>query len=124
MIDANSERATILLAHGSRDPLWRRPIEAVADRIRQLSPATRVRCAYLENTAPDPDTSSAELVQLGARHITIVPLFLGIGKHARDDLPVLLTRLKASHPQVAFDLRPAIGEEAQIIELIARIALS
>ena len=99
-------------------------MEAVAERIRQLAPAIQVRCAYLEITTPDLASCSAELVQQGVRFITIVPMFLGIGKHARDDLPVLLATLKANHPQVAFVLRPAIGEEAQMIELMARIALA
>ena len=124
MSAAEQERGTILLAHGSRDPLWRQPMEAVAERIRQLAPAIQVRCAYLEITAPDLAASTAELVQQGVSFITIVPMFLGIGKHARNDLPVLLAALKASHPQVSFVLRPAIGEEAQMIELLARIALS
>ncbi len=123
MSAANPVQGTILLAHGSRDPLWRQPMEAVAERIRQLAPAIHVRCAYLEITAPDLASCTAELVQHGVRRITIVPMFLGIGKHARDDLPLLLDGLKASHPHVAFVLRPAIGEEAQMIELMARIAL-
>ncbi len=124
MSATEQERGTILLAHGSRDPLWRQPMEAVAERIRQLAPAIQVRCAYLEITAPDLAASTAELVQQGVSFITIVPMFLGIGKHARDDLPILLAKLRASHPQVGFVLRPAIGEEAQMIEVMARIALS
>ena len=40
--------AIILFAHGSRDVLWRRPIEAVANEMKQLSPDTQVACAYLE----------------------------------------------------------------------------
>ena len=124
MTAADQVQGTILLAHGSRDPQWRQPMEAVAERIRQLAPAIQVRCAYLEITAPDLARCCADLVQQGVRFITIVPMFLGIGKHARDDLPVLLATLKANHPQVTFVLRPAIGEEAQVIELMARIALA
>ncbi len=117
-------RGTIVLAHGSRDALWRRPIEAVAERIRQLAPAVHVRCAYLEASVPDLNASADELAELGVELITVVPLFLGIGKHARDDIPVLLAELRKRHPGIAFVLRPAIGEEAQMIELMARIALS
>lgn len=117
-------RGAILLAHGSRDPLWRQPIEAVADRIRQIAPTIHVRCAYLEATVPDLPTSATELANLGVTSITVMPLFLGMGKHARDDLPVLLAALQASHPGIAFCLRPAVGEDAQMIELMARIALS
>jgi hypothetical protein len=36
----------------------------------------------------------------------------------------LLASVRASHPQIAFDLRPALGEEPRVIELIAKIAVS
>jgi sirohydrochlorin cobaltochelatase len=116
--------ATILFAHGSRDPLWRKPIEAVALRITEMAPQVQVRCAYLELTAPDLTTSADELIALGVSHLTVLPLFLGVGKHAREDLPVLVAELQAKHPEVVINLRPAIGEDAQMIDLMARIALS
>ena len=119
-----SARGTILFGHGSRDPLWRKPIEAVASHIQGIAPEARVRCAYLEITEPDLPTSVAELVALGVASISIIPMFLGVGRHAREDLPLLVTELMAAHPHVAFELKPAIGEDAQMIELMARIALS
>lgn len=117
-------RGTILFAHGSRDPLWRKPIEAVALHVQELAPAVHVRCAYLELSVPDLPTSAAELSALGVTSITVVPMFLGVGRHARDDLPLLMAALQDSHPHIAFELKPAIGEDAQMIELMARIALS
>lgn len=124
LMHSDTAHGTILLGHGSRDPLWRQPIEAVASRIRNLAPALHVRCAYLELTLPDLSISAAELATLGVTSITVLPLFLGVGKHARDDLPLQIAALQARHPDIAFNLRPAIGEEAQVIELLARIALS
>jgi len=123
-MDSDTARGTILFGHGSRDPLWRLPIEAVASHIQQIAPAIQVRCAYLELTLPDLPTSAAELAALGVSSITVIPMFLGVGRHAREDLPLLMAALRDSHPQIAFDLRPAIGEEAQVIELMARIAIS
>ena len=35
--DAATVRGIILLAHGSRDPLWKQPIEAVAAHIRSTT---------------------------------------------------------------------------------------
>ncbi len=123
-MSTHHSRGTILFAHGSRDPLWQKPIEAVADKIRSLAPSALVRCAYLELSAPDLASSAAELVALGVGTIRITPLFLGVGRHAREDLPVLLGALREQYPHIVFDLKPAIGEEAQLIELIAQIALS
>ncbi len=117
-------RGIILFAHGSRDPLWSQPMEAVAARTRQLDPQALVRCAYLELTAPDLPACAAELVASGVQSITIVPMFLGVGKHAREDLPHLVADLQHRHPDVAWHLQGAIGEDARVTDLLARIALS
>ena len=115
--------AIILFAHGSRDVLWRRPIEAVANEMKQLSPDTQVACAYLELTEPDLPTTVAGLVQTGVNAIRIVPMFLGVGRHAREDLPLLLKDLIVQHPGVTFELRNAIGEEPEMTRAMAAVAL-
>ena|ERR1035437_4195069 len=124
MTNMDNLRATILLGHGSRDALWRQPIEAVANHIRQLAPNHPVRCAYLELSEPDLAASARELTKLGATSITVLPLLLGVGKHAREDIPRLLDVLQTNHPGIHFELRPAIGEDRQVIELLARLAIS
>lgn len=121
---SSPQRAVVLFAHGSRDPLWRQPIEAVAAGMADSAPQVPVRCAYLELCAPDLNTVVHELLALGVQSMTVVPMFLGVGKHAREDLPQLMQALQAQHPRIQLTLRPAIGEDPAMIELMAKIALS
>lgn len=116
-------RGIVLFAHGSRDPLWHKPIEAVAAHIATLSPHTPVVCAYLELSTPDLATATGTLVQQGVQAITILPMFLGVGKHAREDLPQLVAALCASYPDAQFSLKPAVGEDTRLVQLMAQIAL-
>ncbi|WP_354448815.1 sirohydrochlorin chelatase [Ottowia thiooxydans] len=116
-------RAIVLFAHGSRDPAWRAPIEAVAERMRQIQAGARVVCAYLELTEPDLPSTVNQLFAEGVRAITIWPMFLGTGRHAREDLPRLVEELRAQHPAVEFVLQPAIGEHPDVLETMARSAL-
>lgn len=118
----HSTTGIVLFAHGSRDPLWRAPMEAVRERIQSQSPDIDVRCAYLELCAPDLPTAAQELVALGSLAITVVPMFLGTGKHAREDLPQLVIALRAAHPQVEFCVQAAIGEDPRMTALMASIA--
>lgn len=120
----NGTRGILLFAHGSRDARWREPVEAVARRVAERDPAAQVACAYLELVEPDLPTAAAQMVRDGAAEIRVVPLFLGIGKHVREDLPMLLAGLKASHPGVRFTLQRAVGEEPALVDLLAQIALS
>jgi sirohydrochlorin cobaltochelatase len=113
----------ILFAHGSRDPAWRAPIEAVAARMRALQPAAHVICAYLDFTAPDLPTAVQTLRAAGANAIAIWPMFLGAGRHARDDLPPLVAQLRTRHPDTTFTLHPAIAEHPDVLEAMARTAL-
>jgi sirohydrochlorin cobaltochelatase len=113
----------ILFAHGSRDPLWKLPIEAVAARIREREVDAQVACAYLELTTPDLPSVAAQMITSGAMTLRIVPMFLGVGRHAREDLPVLVTQLQADHPQVHFELQAAVGENPLLIDLMAQIAI-
>ncbi len=137
----------ILFAHGSRDPLWRGPIEAVAKRIRAEHHKLPVACAYLELCEPSLiDATSSMLIQIKIDHqiainsianyaysitasgskrlkIRIVPMFLGMGKHAREDLPELATTLRSAHPEVEFEITPTVGEDARVTALLASLAI-
>ena len=115
--------AVVLFAHGSRDPLWRAPIEAVATQVRLQSPPTPVVCAYLELCEPSLPDAVQGLVDQGVTHIRLLPLFFGMGKHAREDLPELAQALRTRHPDVALTLLPAAGEHPTLTALLANMAL-
>ena len=113
-----------LFAHGSRDPLWRAPMEAVRQRIEAQQPHIPVRCCYLELCAPSLEDAVQEMAAQGVNHLTVVPMFLGTGKHAREDLPVLMEQLRSAHPGVQFQVQQAIGEDPRMTALMADIACS
>ena len=116
-------RGIVLFAHGSRDPLWHRPMQAVAQRVLQSAPGVAVECAYLELSTPNLASACASLLARGVGTVTIVPLFLGVGKHAREDLPLLVAELRAAHPLTVFELQAAVGEDTRLIALLAEIAV-
>lgn len=116
--------AIVLFAHGSRDPLWHQPIQAVAQRIAQRAPHVRVRCAYLELTEPDLPHVAQTLAEEGATDLCVVPMFLGVGRHAREDLPRLIAEIQTRHPHLSIRCQPAVGEQAALLDLLADLALA
>ena len=97
------QNGLILFAHGSRDPLWRLPLESLATAIAHDLPQTSVRCAYLELCEPDLEHVVSEMVAQGAQQLTVLPMFFGVGKHAREDFdlpPHSRTKLMAVGPQI------------------------
>ena len=104
-------RAIVLFAHGSRDPHWHEPIAAVAQAIAERSPDTLVGFAYLELSAPSLPQAVGDLVAQNTDASRLFPLFLGVGKHARQDRPQSMQGLRQAHPQVQSNCfqRPASG---------------
>jgi len=121
-IGLKPETGVILFAHGSRDPLWRMPIDAVAQEMTKHWPGVSVACAFLELTTPDLSTTVESLMMQGKTHLRIVPMFLGVGRHAREDLPQLVSDLVKDYPPVHFELLPSIGEHPAMTQLMAQIA--
>ncbi|MEN9904036.1 MAG: hypothetical protein RLZZ555_601 [Pseudomonadota bacterium] len=115
--------AILIFAHGSRDPLWRAPVEAVATAVRAQAPDTHVACAYLELCTPELPEAAAQAIAAGATEVRVLPLFFGMGKHAREDLPQLMQQLRLDHPAVSFQLLPTAGEQPRLTALLAQLAL-
>lgn len=116
-------KAIVLFAHGSRDPLWHKPMEAVAAQIAIQAPHTPVACAYLELSPPDLPAVVVKLMADGVKAISIIPMFLGVGRHAREDLPLIVSQLRLQFPDLTLTLAPAVGENAKLVQLLADIAL-
>jgi len=115
--------AHILLAHGSRDPRWPAAIEAVAACVQRLDPTARVCCAYLEQARPGLADAVDELTAQGAQNIAVWPMFLGLGRHTREDLPRLVAAAQARHSGVRIALQAPIAEHAPVREAMARTIL-
>jgi sirohydrochlorin cobaltochelatase len=64
------------------------------------------------------------LIEAGATHITVLPMFFGLGRHAREDLPLLIEELQRNYPSVNFVLKPSVGEDATVIDTLAKLALT
>jgi sirohydrochlorin cobaltochelatase len=113
------KQVLILLAHGSRDPDWSTPVErlihAVARRLRGVD----VALAFLESTLPDLETQVAIFAELGYRRQTIVPVFLGSGRHLKRDLAKKTEVLRKRHKGVRITVERALGERPRVIEALA-----
>lgn len=112
--------ALILFAHGARDPRWAAPFQRLQALVKEQVSQQEVELAFLELMEPRLPEAVKSVVANGASEITIVPVFLGQGGHVLRDLPVILQDLKASYPQVNFRLVEAVGENAAVLQAMAR----
>jgi sirohydrochlorin cobaltochelatase len=95
----------------------------VAERMRVQHPELHVAVAFLELTEPDLPHTVELLMKQGVVDVRIVPMFLGVGRHAREDLPKLVHDLTQAYPQMSFELMASIGEHPAMTALMADIAV-
>ena len=85
----------VLFAHGSREAAWARPFEAIAAELRKDGSA-EVAVAYLETMKPTLLEALAALAARRATAVRVVPVFLGLGGHLKQDLPKLVAEARAA----------------------------
>jgi len=115
--------ALILFAHGARDPEWANPMRRVQATLREQSPSLRVELAFLEFMSPDLERCAATLAGENFDTVIVVPMFIAQGGHLKNDVPLLMDRLRAAHPDVRFVLSPPVGETEPVVRAMAGYAL-
>jgi sirohydrochlorin cobaltochelatase len=118
------KHALILFAHGARDPRWAAPFERLRELAQAALPETVVSLAFLELMSPRLSEAVASLVQDGCNKVSLVPVFLGQGGHVLRDLPLLVDELRGTHPGLDITVAPAVGEDAAVLDAIARYCVS
>lgn len=111
--------ALVLFAHGARSAAWAAPFRQLRDMVKARRPDALVSLAFLELMVPSLPDEVASLAAAGVTDVTIVPVFLGSGGHVMRDLPGMVERLRASHPQLAIDIAGAVGEAPEVLEAMA-----
>lgn len=114
----------ILLAHGSRDPRWRRPFEALAARVAQLAgPEPGVALAYLQLAEPGLEEVLLRCRERRGISALVVPVFMSGGGHLVRDVVSEVERAAAAVDGIEVRCSGALAEEPEVVEAMAAAAL-
>ena len=117
-------KGIILFGHGSRTAEYVRPFERIRDAMAVQQPDAVVELGFLELTRPSLDESIECLVGRGINEIAVVPVFIGPGRHVLKDLPQLAANAMERHPALKISLAAPVGEAQEVIDAMAKFALS
>jgi sirohydrochlorin cobaltochelatase len=117
-------KGIILFGHGSRTAEYIRPFERIRDAIAAQQPDAVVELGFLELTQPSFDESIECLVRRAVTAISVVPIFIGPGRHVLKDLPQLAANAMDRHPALKISLAAPVGEAQEVIDAMAKFALS
>jgi sirohydrochlorin cobaltochelatase len=116
-------RALILVAHGSPDPDWRRPLERIIELL-EASLGDAVALAYLAHP-PRLDDAITTLAGAGHRRMLVVAALLSPGgRHVKQDIPDAVAIARTRFPELEIELAPgALGDDEQVLVALARASL-
>lgn len=116
-------KSIVLFGHGSRSTEYVESFERIRTAVRARNPDIAVELGFLELSSPSLSDTIDRLEKRGSARITLVPVFIGSGRHVREDLPQLLAATKDRHPHLAIRLAPPIGEAEEVIGAMADYAV-
>lgn len=115
------KNALVLFAHGSRNANWRKPFEKIAQKVSSQTKKP-VKLAFLELMLPTLPDVLQSLTKQEITHITIVPLFFGLGNHVTHDLQALINSFSLKHPNTKVKISPPLGESEEVLNAMALYA--
>lgn len=116
-----SDTWLVLYAHGSKDPRWLVPFEALHQRLEARFGAGRVHLAYLQFIGPTLADLASRAAEVGIRQLVLAPVFLSAGGHVSNDLPAAVAEIRLQHPALQVRLMPPVGEDPQVLEAMRQV---
>jgi sirohydrochlorin ferrochelatase len=119
-------RALIVVAHGSRKASSNEEVMVLGEKVASLlgKHYAYVLTAFLEFATPSLEESILSCVEQGASEIVILPYFLASGNHVTRDIPEVVQKTQALHPQVKMTLKEHIGSASGMVTLLSDMAVN
>ncbi len=112
----------VLLAHGSKNPNWRKPFEKLVSDLKLDVGEENVLLCFMENAAPSLHDAARYLHTRSTKHIRVLPLFMAAGNHLQQDIPTQMEGIKSQFPEFDIEILPAIGEHPLFLDLMRTLA--
>jgi sirohydrochlorin ferrochelatase len=119
------EIAVLLMAHGSRIPEANDAVRDIAAMVKDMTGFAIVEVSFREQHLPNIQQGIDVCVARGAERIILMPYFLYMGAHVREDLPEEMAEAKQRYPHVDFVMGSHLGVHRKLAEVVVeRIAES
>ena len=115
--------AVLLMAHGSRIPEANDAVREIAAMVKEMTLFDLVEVSFREQHLPNIQQGIDTCVDQGAERIILMPYFLYMGAHVREDLPKEMAEAEQRYPRVEFVMGGHLGAHRKLAEIVAeRIA--
>ncbi|MEK6558067.1 MAG: CbiX/SirB N-terminal domain-containing protein [Candidatus Margulisiibacteriota bacterium] len=108
--------AIILMGHGSRIQGAEADMERVAQRMRERLPGKRVETCAMSELGPHFPETFRKCATAGVKKIIVIPYFLHMGVHLREDIPRIMREEARAYHDVELILGPHLGFDELLVD--------
>lgn len=110
--------AILLLGHGSRAVGASEPMERLGEMLQRRHPDRAVRVCHMELAEPTLEETLERCALDGIRNVAVLPYFLHLGMHLREDIPAILETVRRRHPSLRVRLCPPLGFHEALLGIL------
>jgi len=110
--------AVLLMAHGSRIVEANDAVRDIAVMVKKMTDIEIVEVSFREQHPPNIQQGIDACAAKGAERIVLMPYFLYMGAHVREDLPEEMAAAKQRYPAIEFIMGRHLGAHWKLAEIV------
>ena len=111
-------KGVLVVAHGSRASETEATLDTILAVVKNRMPETIIESAFMEFSDRTVENGVAALAAKGVTEIKVVPYFLFMGIHLKEDIPEMVEKCAAGYPGIIVSMGKPLGEDVRLAEIL------
>ena len=111
-------KGILVIAHGSRAKETEATLEAILTMVKSKLPEITMECAFMEFSDRTVEKGVSALLAKGVTEIKVVPYFLFMGIHLKEDIPNMVAECVTSFPGIKITMGEPLGVDERLADIL------
>ena len=111
-------KGVLVIAHGSREKGTGATLESVLSMVKAKLPDTVIEYAFMEFSERTVEKGVSALAAKAVTEIKIVPYFLFMGIHMKEDIPNTVAECAACFPGIKITMGEPLGVDERLADIL------
>ena len=108
----------LIVAHGSRIKETENTLVSVLKMVGEKMPGLYIEHAFMEFSEQTLEKAVKALIDRNVSEIKVVPYFLFMGVHLREDIPKMIKECTADYPHINVVMGEPLGVDSRLADIL------
>lgn len=110
-------KSVLIISHGSRSQKTIDEVQVLVNKLTRINPDIIFEYGFLELQHPSINGGIDLCIERGASHVLVLLNFLNSGRHVNCDIPEIVDRSRAKHPNIPITISSPVGQHDGIVHV-------